>query len=417
MSKNVDRALERIAEKGFTRIGIMGGTFNPIHRGHIKVCNQALKEFSLDCILFLVSGNPPHKQNDDVVDKELRYEMVCTATKHQPLFFPSRLEMDRDGEIFTINSLQIIKQTLPQARLFYLIGMDTLYSLQSWREYQKVLERTAFICFARDDIDLAQGKEFIENQEGLSAGEYFFSQMKSIHVSSTNIRSRVTQKLPISVLVPDVVEMFIRREELYQHTSQALDFDQAIQLLETKLSQKRLHHTLGVVETAENLAGVYGYCKQSAKWAALLHDCAKEVALPEVLEWNRQGKIALDVEMIQYNRALLHAEVGAYVASELYLMHDSVVLNAITCHTTGKPKMNMLDKILFVADKIEPSRTYAGVETLRELALNEMDKVLLYTMDAAIRYVCKKKLFIAPISVLARNDIWKQLHTKENLEN
>ena len=126
-------------EVNVKRIGILGGTFDPIHNGYLIMAEIIRGAFELDRVLFIPSGNPPHKKNQTVTDAEHRYNMVCEALKGNPYFEKSRIEVDREGYTYTIDTLGILnEQYRGIADLYYIIGADVLYDLLTWKDYEKV---------------------------------------------------------------------------------------------------------------------------------------------------------------------------------------------------------------------------------------------------------------------------------------
>ena len=129
------------------RIGILGGTFDPIHKGHIAMARAALKSAKLDRVLVVPSGNPPHKKN--ISPSEDRWRMVCAALAQEDRLEPSRVEIDREGVIYTVDTLRILQDTYRKAELFFIIGADTLLELKNWHLYETVLKLCTFIICPR----------------------------------------------------------------------------------------------------------------------------------------------------------------------------------------------------------------------------------------------------------------------------
>lgn len=175
--------------------------------------------------------------------------------------------------------------------------------------------------------------------------------------------------------------------------------------LRKRLKKNRYEHSLGVSDTAVQLAGRFGVDKEKARIAGLLHDCAREYPtgrLPE--EAARRGISYGEVE--RRMPLLLHAYVGARRAAEIYGVHDAEIAQAIWCHTVGKEHMTKLDKIIYFADMIEPGRDYPEVERLRELARTaELDDMMLEGLSRSILFVVKTGRLIHPATVAARNEI------------
>jgi predicted HD superfamily hydrolase involved in NAD metabolism len=177
-----------------------------------------------------------------------------------------------------------------------------------------------------------------------------------------------------------------------------------IKRLQGMLGNKRLEHSLAVSETAAGLAELYGADRQQAAVAGLLHDCARELPGEELLALARENSVPVD-DIEEIKPVLLHAPVGALLARQQFGVLDQVVLHAIEVHTLGDETMTLLDKIVFVADKVEPGRKSPGVEELRQIASQNLDRVLLRCFDAAIMLSVRRGELIHPRAVQARNGV------------
>ncbi|GAB6158136.1 bis(5'-nucleosyl)-tetraphosphatase (symmetrical) YqeK [Desulfotomaculum varum] len=174
--------------------------------------------------------------------------------------------------------------------------------------------------------------------------------------------------------------------------------------LSLQMPEERFKHLIGVAETAEKLARRFGADPQKARLAGLLHDIARDFNDDEMLKRARQANLPVS----EYGFAmplLLHGPVGAVMAREEFGISDPDILNAIAVHTVGSEDMSQLDKILFVADKIEPNRRHQNVEEIRKLAVQDLDAALLGCFDESIRYALKIGCLLHPTSVKARNAI------------
>lgn len=179
-------------------------------------------------------------------------------------------------------------------------------------------------------------------------------------------------------------------------------------ILQKKLTPQRYAHSLGVQQTAEMLAKIYSTSTEKASIAGLLHDCAKDFDDDELLKYANQFDILLD-GVLKHQKQLLHGVVGAEIARFEFKIEDNDIINAIKYHTTGKEDMSLLEKIIYIADYIEPSRDFPGVENLRRLALLDIDKAILMAFDHTINYVVSKGELLHPITISARNFLLLQL--------
>lgn len=170
------------------------------------------------------------------------------------------------------------------------------------------------------------------------------------------------------------------------------------------LSPKRLQHSIGVSETAEELAGIFGCDKGKARVAGLLHDVAREIPVDELLSRAEAfGIVMSDIERAE--PILLHACIAAKLAQSDFCINDAEIFQAICLHTIGGLHMSLLDKIIYVADAIEPGRQFEDLEELRAMARIDLDKALLMTLDQSIQYILKRGGLLHPATIEARNEL------------
>jgi predicted HD superfamily hydrolase involved in NAD metabolism len=182
--------------------------------------------------------------------------------------------------------------------------------------------------------------------------------------------------------------------------------------VQARLSPPRYTHTLRVVKTARDIASVFGVGDQKAEVAALLHDCARDMSRQAQLRLAESFGIVIS-DMERYNPALLHASLGAELARRECGVHCESVLNAIRFHTTGRPGMSLLEKVIFVADYVEPGRDFPGVDRVRELSSVDLDKAVLLALDQTIAYVLERARLLHPITLETRNDLILQRLKRE----
>lgn len=181
--------------------------------------------------------------------------------------------------------------------------------------------------------------------------------------------------------------------------------------LQGALSPKRFKHSLGVMETSVKLAALFGVDMKKAEIAGLLHDCARELENEEVLKLCKEYNIEVDA-VCEHEPKLLHGPVGAVVAKKEYGIEDEEILGAICCHTTGRKNMNALDKIIFLADYVEPGRDFSGVEKVREAVFEDLDKGMVVSLISIIKYLVKKRQLIQKDTI----DTWNFIITNIGLK-
>ena len=194
-------------------IGLMGGSFNPIHRGHVALARAALDSGKVERVLFLPTGNPPHKR-EGLADKFDRLRMVELAVKHEPGMAVCREEIDRDGVIYTVDTLAALKRKMPDCTLTYLIGADTLRALSTWRRVETVIERCKFLVMMRE----GETRGEVIRLAGLwtsRGAQIDFLDARKMDISSTQIREYIQKNQPFDALVPGAVAAYIRERGLY----------------------------------------------------------------------------------------------------------------------------------------------------------------------------------------------------------
>lgn len=181
--------------------------------------------------------------------------------------------------------------------------------------------------------------------------------------------------------------------------------------LKDSITKKRFIHSINVMELAAELASAHGVDREKAAVAGLLHDCAKNIESDEILRMCEEFGIDVnDVERIQPK--LIHGKVGAVLATKEYGIDDEEILDAIRHHTLGRENMTTMDKIVFIADYVEPGRNFEGVEELRKLAFADLDKTMIISLDNIIKHIITKGVLIHPVAILTRNDLIKKRMVK-----
>lgn len=204
--------------QGSVKLGIMGGTFDPIHYGHLVTAEGARSTFGLDQVLFLPAGRPPHKKRAEVSDPEHRYMMTVLATLTNPHFEVSRLEIDRTGISYTIDTLRALKGHYgPEVELYFITGADAILDIMSWKDYHEYLTLAHFVAATRPGFSLDHLPEATLDWISKHQGRFHFLRVPALAISSTEIRERVRQGGSIRYLVPEAVEHYIRRQKLYQN--------------------------------------------------------------------------------------------------------------------------------------------------------------------------------------------------------
>jgi len=383
------------------RIGLMGGSFNPIHLAHVALVRAALVGGYVDEVLILPTGNPPHKK-EGLVDKEYRYQMACLAVDGEAGMQVSRAEIDRAGTIYSVDTLTILREQMPGNELYFIIGEDTLFQLHTWRRIDDVITLCAFLVCLRPGEDDAKARQEAQKWQEMGA-KIAFMPAPQMEISSTGVREALAQGGSVTDMLPLAVEQYIRARALYgakpENGMDAMKREKMLYKLKKTLDKQRYEHTLGVEETARQMAKCFGEDEEKAALAGRLHDCAKCMTLTQMLK-SARGE-AVDPVMKE-SKALMHALAGMCVARDVYNVEDAAVLSAIRWHTTGHAGMTALEKIIYLADMIEPNRKlYPGLQTLRKLCFEDLDKAMHTALRGSLAHVQEQGKTLHPDTLAA----------------
>lgn len=190
------------------KIGVMGGTFDPIHHGHLVAASEVADRFALDEVIFVPTGDPWQKSGKDVSPAEDRYLMTVVATASNPRFSTSRVDIDRSGPTYTADTLTDLHARLPDAEFYFITGADALSQILSWHKVEEMFKLAHFIGVTRPGYELVDGH--------LPKGSVTLVEVPAMAISSTDCRERVAAGRPVWYLVPDGVVQYISKRRLYQ---------------------------------------------------------------------------------------------------------------------------------------------------------------------------------------------------------
>ena len=375
------------------RIGILGSAFDPIHQGHLQMAACALESAKLDRLLVIPAADDAYKPC--IAGREDRWKMVVTACSQDPRLVPSRLEMDRSGTAYTVDTLLALRKEYPKADLFYVLGVDGAMKLRNWHRLKKVLSLCSFlVCSREGDISPIDFHEELVRLQNLG-GRFSMIRMEPVPCSSSEIRNCLAAGLePAGLDIP--VREICELKGLYgapvRLSRAAVWLDQ----LFADLKPRRFSHSMSVAAYARYLAGIHGISQRQAEEAGILHDCAKCMPLKEMQQIALTHDLTDDPAFLE-SGALLHSVVGAQVARDRYGMEDPEVLEAIAFHNTGHVGMSRLAMCVCLADSIEPTReSYPLLEEVREMAERSLERALLMSLEGTADFVRQRGRFLHP---------------------
>jgi len=353
------------------KICVYGGSFNPPHRGHIAAAKAALRQIKPEKMLIIPDRAAPHKDMaGDSPTPEQRFELTRLSFSDEPGVQLSDIELKRQGRSYTADTLRQLLGQYPGARLYLLVGTDMLCSFEQWRSFEWILQNVTLAVAARN----AGETEKIEAAARVLGDKYGAKtqiiQAEPVPAASTDLRGALREGAGRELMHPAAYAYVIKYRLYGARPEREWLREQAYAMLRPQ----RIPHVRGVEDEAERLAKRWGIDPEPAAEGGILHDITKKLDLNQQLLLCEKYGIITD-ELERTNAKLLHSKTGAAVARDVFGVSDEVY-EAIRWHTTGKPDMSMLEKVLYMADYIEPTRDFEGVESLRALAYEDIDAAM-----------------------------------------
>lgn len=351
------------------RIGIMGGTFDPLHEGHLACAEAARAALDLDEVLFVPAGIPSFKQDTVAASAHDRLTMTRLGAKGRCAIAVDALEAQRDGIAYTVDTLEELQERYPEGtELVFIVGTDAARALPQWNRAARLAQLARFAVVARAGEALREDERTALEEAGFAVEEVAAD---TPAVSSREVRERVRAGLPIAGLVPKEVERYIMDHGLYgsEACRDALsdEFYEARRAeLATRVGKKRFAHSEGVAQTAVQLAQVYGVDEREARLAGILHDWDKAYDDPAVLARVEELGMQVDPELLGMPRLLHGYTAAAALRRDFPCIPDSV-LRAVHDHTIADEEMSDLAMVVYAADALEPHREGARTEQLRDM--------------------------------------------------
>ncbi|MBE6983812.1 MAG: nicotinate (nicotinamide) nucleotide adenylyltransferase [Ruminococcaceae bacterium] len=393
------------------RIGIFGGTYNPPHLGHVQAAVYGKNALKLDKLYLIPSHISPHKVlPDGSPTPQQRLEMVRLAACDTDLVV-SDIELSRGGASYTYQTVLSLREIHPDSQIYLMMGTDMFLTLDSWREAELLLSMVIPVVFYRGDKaerERVEEKKAEFASKGVSA---IVMENPVTEISSTQLRRMLVFGCAAPFLSEEV-HTYILQNRLYGTGESyiGLPMDKLEKVVTSLVNPNRIAHILGCRDTAVALAKRWGADETDAARAGLLHDITKALDGPLQLTVCQEYGMVLD-DFSRENPKTLHAYTGAMVAERIFGENPAVV-SAIHSHTTGKAGMNILEKIIYVADYMEPNRKFPGVEELRQAAFSDIDRAMEMGLEMTLDLLKKEGKVISVASQEALCDIKRHLERR-----
>ncbi len=358
-------------------IALYGGSFNPPHIGHVHVAEAVKKYLKPDRFFVMPAGEAPHKAMAQGSPGGVeRMEMCALAFGHVGAEI-SDMEIVREGKSYTVLTVRAIMEQYPGEEIILVMGTDMFLTLDTWCEAEFLLENVHVCVVRRDEEKEATRKKALEYAKKHHTRTTIIA-LAPVEAASSDLRLALPERGGLETL-PEEVYAYIIRHRLYGAKP---NWEWLRREAYAMLKPKRIAHVRGCEEEAVRLAKRWGENTDDAAEAAILHDITKRLNLREQLILCEKYGIIPDA-LEAKSEKLLHAKTGAEIARERFGVSEKVY-ESIKWHTTGKADMSLLDKIIYMADYIEPNRDFEGLEALRELAYTDLDKAMMLGFEMSL---------------------------------
>ena len=409
------------------RVGIFGGTFAPVHNGHILAAKAFMEQMKLDYLYIIPACMPPHKQIDPSDNPKNRMKMCELAFSGVDGVIVSDLEICRGGKSYTYDTL--VELSRPDTRLFFMCGTDMVLTFDQWYRFEDIF-KLCYPVYARRENDPIMTERIVAKiTEYYEKYGVMFRRIvtEPIEVSSTLIRKKVEKGEDISSLVPPAVAEYIKQNDLYLNKERESFSEGELMMLacriKKQMTEHRFEHTRGVFSAVDELSALYMPERLSElRVAALLHDITKELSIDEHIELMKKHGVEVTEGDIA-SPQLLHSKTAELMAKDKYPEFATKrICQALRYHTTGNADMTVFDAIIYLADYIEETRTFEDCVHLRkvfwsaepqkmsgEQRIEHLWRTVLLSLDMTVRDIESSGGYISADTLLAREAIAKRL--------
>ncbi len=379
------------------KIGLFGGTFNPIHNGHLHLADAFCRALMLDELFFIPTYSPPHKDAQGLASGADRYNMCRVAISGLPGARVSDFEIRRETKSYTVYTLQHFKERYPDAEFYFLMGFDMFITLEQWHEANALFRFATMCAGARSKGEYEQLVRHAAYLAQKGAKTHILD-VEPYEASSTRIRTQLAQDI-VPAALPQPVLRYIDTVRPYgKEQKEALSYKAEIS---KRLSPVRYEHSLCVAKEAVTLSILFGADEKRAYAAGLLHDIAKDLPQAEQLQMLKKSGIILD-DVERVAPKLWHAIIGTQLVRDIGI-NDTQIINAIRYHTTAREGITLLEQVIYLADCISFDRRYTGADAIRERIALGLDSAMLCALSLSIMGLAKKESSIHIDTVKAYN--------------
>ena len=385
------------------RIAVFGGSFNPPHKGHVNAAIQAKETLGADKLLVIPTATAPHKAAvENTPPASERLAMTQLAFQGLEGVEVSDIEIARGGLSYTAETLLELQKIYPRDEFILLMGADMLFCFdEKWRAFEKIIEIAEIGVFAREfgqDEALCAKCDLLRERFGARINLIDF---EPLVLSSTLLRERLPNRAGLELLSEPVYAKIIGHR-FYGAKPDLLWLREQVRPF---MDERRMPHVIGCEQEARRLAEIWGENPDIAAEAALLHDITKKQKASGQLKLCEKYDIITDGDE-RKSYKLLHSKTGAALSRDLFGIDDEIYA-AIRSHTTGRSGMSLLEKIIYLADYIEPTRDFEGLSELRRLSTENLDRAVEKGLEMTIAELIEHGHLPHPNSINALEDLKK----------
>ena len=373
---------------------LYGGTFNPIHRGHLNICVRAREAVGADRVLLMPAAQPPHKFAGWLAPDRDRLAMCSLAVQDLPGLQVSDYEIRRGGRSYTVETLRNLVAREPEEKFWLLIGTDMFLTFSQWKEWQEIGKMAVLLVASREEGDREQ---LLAQQKALAAEgvDSLLLENLPLPMSSTGIR-RELRKTGTSDKIPPEVLAYIQERGLYLHDPE--DIAYLREYIRPFMTDYRYRHSLGVEKQAATMARRFGADVHKASLAGILHDVCKDMPKGPLLQNILESGIINGIDF-SASPQLIHSYAGALYLQSHMEIHDPEVIDAVRYHTTARAGMGLLETIIYLADLTSEDREYGDVEEMRRLCREDLRGGMIRALTHTVGELVKKNRPICPDTV------------------
>lgn len=370
---------------------LYGGTFNPIHRGHLEICLWAREAVGAGRVLLMPAAQPPHKFAGWLAPDRDRLAMCALAAQEHSFIQVSDYEIRRGGRSYTVETLRHLVGENPGEEYSLLMGTDMFLTFTQWREWEEIGKMASLLVASREEGEreaLLEQQKRLEEQ-GISSR---LLENPPLPISSTAIRQELRERGCTGMVPPGVLD-YIQERGLYLHHPKELSYLR--EYIRPLMTEYRYRHSLGVEKQAVYMARRHGADVEKAALAGILHDVCKDMPKGPLLQTILESGIINGIDFAA-SPQLIHSYAGALYLQSHMDIHDPEVIDAVRYHTTGRGGMSLLETIVYLADLTSEDREYGDVEEMRRLCEVDLRGAMVRALTHTVGELARKGRLICP---------------------